>query len=90
MRITCPMCGERDIREFHYRGSARLLDRPAPDAGQSAFYDYVYIRENPAGANRELWFHDQGCRSWLVAERNVSTHEFLTVELASDHKRGKT
>ncbi|HBN30728.1 MAG TPA: sarcosine oxidase subunit delta, partial [Rhodobacteraceae bacterium] len=69
MRINCPICGERDSREFHYRGSAKLLDRPAPDAGAEAFYDYVYIRENPTGLNRELWFHDSGCRSWIVAER---------------------
>ncbi|MDA0223173.1 MAG: sarcosine oxidase subunit delta [Rhodobacterales bacterium] len=88
MRINCPICGERDSREFHYRGSAKLLDRPAPDAGAEAFYDYVYIRENPTGLNRELWFHDSGCRSWIVAERNVTTHEFFKTELAVDAKRG--
>jgi len=88
MRINCPLCGERDSREFHYRGAAKLLDRPAPDAGDKAFYDYVYLRDNPAGVNRELWFHETGCRAWLVAERNVSTHEFKSVKLATDVKRG--
>ncbi len=88
MRINCPVCGERDSREFHYRGAAKLLDRPDGDAGAEAFHDYVYVRENPAGINRELWFHENGCRSWLVAERNVSTHEFLSVKLAADIKRG--
>lgn len=88
MRINCPLCGERDSREFHYRGSAKLLDRPDGDAGDGAFFDYVYQRENPAGENRELWFHENGCRSWLVARRNVSTHQFLSVELAADVKRG--
>lgn len=87
MRITCPICGPRDSREFHYRGAAKLMNRPAPDAGDEAFHDYVHIRENPAGANRELWFHEQGCRAWLVADRNVTTHEFLSVELAADAKR---
>ncbi len=33
MQITCPYCGERDIREFSYRGAAVDMDRPAPDAG---------------------------------------------------------
>jgi len=90
MRINCPICGARDSREFHYRGSAKLLERPAPDAGAEAFFDYVYLRDNPAGVNRELWFHDLGCRSWIVAERNVSTHEFLSTALAADVKRGQT
>lgn len=89
MRINCPVCGERDSREFHYRGSAKLLDRPAADAGEAAFFDYVYIRENPVGRNRELWFHDLGCRSWIVAERDVTTHEFHAVELAADAKRNR-
>ncbi len=88
MRIDCPICGTRDAREFHYRGAAKLLDRPAPDAGEAAFYDYVYIRENPAGANAELWHHALGCRAWLVATRDVTSHEFLSVELAADVKRG--
>ena len=90
MRIKCPLCGERDSREFHYRGSARLLERPAPDAGREAFFDYVYIRDNPAGVNRELWFHENGCRAWLVAERDVTTHEFGRVILAADAGRGES
>ena len=88
MRIHCPICGLRDSREFHYRGSARLIDRPAAQAGEAEFLDYVYLRENPADLNRELWFHETGCRSWIVAERNVSSHEFLSTELAADVKRG--
>ena len=88
MRILCPLCGDRDSREFHYRGSAKLIDRPDGDAGDQVFFDYVYIRDNPAGPNRELWFHETGCRSWLVAERNTVTHEFLSVELAETAKRG--
>ncbi len=88
MRINCPNCGDRDVREFHYRGSAKLLNRPAPDAGEAAFVDYVYLRDNPAGLNRELWFHEMGCRSWIVAQRNMSTYEFAGTELARNAKRG--
>jgi heterotetrameric sarcosine oxidase delta subunit len=88
MRINCPLCGERDSREFHYRGSAKLLNRPAGDAGDAAFHDYVYVRDNTAGVNDDLWFHDNGCGSWLVVARNVSTHEITSVTLAADIKRG--
>jgi sarcosine oxidase subunit delta len=79
MRIPCPLCGSRDAREFMPWGSAELLDRPdgmAPDA-LARFHDYVHVRENPAGLHRELWFHEQGCRSWLVVTRNTVTHEVI-------------
>lgn len=89
MRIKCPTCGERDLREFHYLGSAKLMDRPDADAGAEAFHDYIHLRDNPAGLNRELWLHEYGCRSWLLAERDTVTHEFHSVELAADAPRGQ-
>ncbi|MCA0869631.1 sarcosine oxidase subunit delta [Seohaeicola saemankumensis] len=82
MRITCPICGERDRREFYYRGAA--LDRPDPEAGQEAWDDYVYLRDNPAGRTRDLWYHDAGCGSWLVVERDTVSHAILNVALALD------
>jgi heterotetrameric sarcosine oxidase delta subunit len=87
MRINCPICGERDKREFHYRGSAKLMSRPASDAGEAAFYDYTYLRDNPAGPHAELWCHDHGCRAWLVVERDTTTHEFLSVQMVRDVPR---
>jgi sarcosine oxidase subunit delta len=36
---------------------------------------------------KELWFHEQGDRSWLVVTRNTFTHEIINVELASEYKR---
>lgn len=81
MRLTCPICGERDRREFYFKGAA--LDRPAPDAGEAAWDDYVYLRENPAGVTREYWYHEGGCGAWLVVTRNTVTHEVLETELAS-------
>lgn len=84
MRLPCPICGERDRREFYYKGAA--LDRPAPDAGEAAWDDYVYLRENPAGNTRELWYHDGGCGAWLVVTRNTVTHAVLGAELESEAK----
>lgn len=82
MRLGCPVCGLRDSREFTYRGSAKDLERPASDAGEAAFFDYVYIRENPAGPNRELWHHAMGCRSWLLVTRDTVSHQVLSTKLA--------
>lgn len=89
MRLTCPHCGERDIREFSYRGAAVGLDRPAPDAGIGPWDDFVHLRENPAGETRELWYHESGCAAWLVVTRNTVTHAVLKCELATD-VRGKS
>ncbi len=89
MRIPCPYCGERGNGEFVYRGDAGVA-RPntapgAPLEGETlaAWTDYVYLRDNPPGVHRELWYHVQGCRAWLVVTRNVSTHEIHAVEPAA-------
>lgn len=84
MRITCPLCGERDRREFYYKGHAVALERPAPDAGEEAWDNYVYLRENPAGITQELWHHEGGCGAWVVVTRNTVTHEVIETRLASE------
>jgi len=84
MRLTCPLCGSRDSREFTYRGSAKLLDRPAPDAAAQAFDDYLHIRANPAGPNAELWHHAEGCRAWLHVVRDTASHAVLSVALVRE------
>jgi methylglutamate dehydrogenase subunit B len=90
MRITCPHCGERDIREFTYRGAAVALERPAPDAGEAAWDDYLHLRDNPAGPTRDLWYHGGGCGAWLVVSRNTVSHEITACELASDVAGGRS
>ena len=88
MRINCPYCGPRGNEEFTYLGDASVR-RPDPAAvhGALAFFDYVYLRDNPSGIHRELWYHGGGCRSWLVATRNTRTHDISDVKLAiSDGK----
>lgn len=86
MRIKCPICGERDRREFYYVGAAQNIARPAPDAGEDVWNDYLHNRENPAGRTRDLWQHESGCGAWLVVERDTNTHAVFSVELASNAK----
>ncbi|NVK35185.1 MAG: sarcosine oxidase subunit delta [Rhodobacteraceae bacterium] len=89
MIIPHPLLGPRDAQEFTYLGDASLLNRPDWQAenADAAFYDYQYLRNNPAGVHRELWFHEQGDRSWLIVTRNTVTHEILGAELAVDVAR---
>ena len=89
MLINHPLLGPRDASEFTYLGDASLMKRPdwqAENAVQ-AFHDYLYLRDNPAGLHRELWFHEQGDQSWLVVTRNTLTHEIVSVEMASEISR---
>ncbi|MDP5219058.1 sarcosine oxidase subunit delta [Ruegeria sp. 2205SS24-7] len=91
MIIDHPLLGPRDSSEFVYLGDASLIDRPDWQAENAAeaFYDYAYLRDNPAGEHRELWFHESGDRSWLVVTRNTMTHEISKVELARDVARAQ-
>lgn len=86
MIIPHPLLGPRDASEFVYLGDASLINRPdwrADDAAEQ-FHDYLYLRDNPAGLHRELWYHEQGDRAWLVVTRNTLTHEITHVEMARD------
>lgn len=89
MIINHPLLGPRDAAEFVYLGDASLINRPegAADDAAEQFYDYLYLRDNIAGVMRELWYHEQGDRSWLVVTRNTLTHEISKVELARDVAR---
>jgi heterotetrameric sarcosine oxidase delta subunit len=80
MRINCPHCGERDVREFAYLGDASVKrpDPQTPDALER-FTSYVYFRDNPVGPHRELWYHG-ACQAWLAVTRDTHSHEIFGVE----------
>ena len=86
MRLTCPLCGPRDRREFYYCGAEDYLHRPAPDAPIEAWDDHLHLRTNLAGVIKDLWYHEGGCASWLLVTRNTITHEVLSVERVADRK----
>lgn len=88
MIIPHPLLGPRDAAEFVYKGDASLINRPdGMTASDDEMHDYAYLRDNPAGEHRELWYHEQGDRSWLVVTRNTLTHDITHVELARDVAR---
>lgn len=86
MIINHPLLGPRDAQEFTYLGDASLIDRPdwQADTADDDFHTYLYLRDNPAGEHRELWYHEQGDRSWLVVTRDTLNHGITNVELARD------
>ncbi len=85
MQIKCPLCGERDMREFYFKGAD--LVRPCQQDWGKDWDDYLHNRDNPAGASRELWQHNAGCGAWLIVTRNTVSHAVDQVILAKDEVR---
>ena len=81
LRITCPFCGARDHSEFAYEGDA-TVKYPDLAAGEAEWFEAVYLRENPRGPHLEYWQHVQGCRAYLIVERDTLTHEIKSVRFA--------
>ena len=72
--IGCPNCGPRNSTEFAYFGETK----PRPDVNGTdlaGWSDYLYTKRNPAGWTTEHWYHREGCRRFLVAERHTLTNE---------------
>ena len=81
--INCPFCGPRDHSEFGYGGDASI-EYPALDAPVDEWHDAIYLRENIRGMQFETWHHANGCRMWLIVERDTMTHEIASVRPAHE------
>ena len=72
MQITCPHCGPRAQTEFVY---GRTVDSVVPlDAEPADAMRTLFTRNNPRGADEEIWRHTFGCRAWMVLTRHRVTH----------------
>jgi sarcosine oxidase subunit delta len=83
MFITCPLCGDRDSREFTYKGDAIYANRPNSETWSADWDNYLHNRENPAGRVSDLWYHGAGCGAWVVVDRDTLTHQIYNTRLAS-------
>lgn len=75
--LTCPNCGPRNVQEYRYGGAYNPRPQNLDDAGDAAWTDYLYMRENPLGEQKEWWYHRAGCGLWFIAERHTKSHEVL-------------
>ncbi len=89
LRINCPYCGLRDFSEFTYGEDASLTRPEWGSEDQQAWYEFVFLRDNPRGRHKEFWHHVNGCRQWLRVERDTLTHEILSIEPARDNIPGR-
>ena len=90
LRITCPLCGERDQTEFRFGGQAHIVrpEHPA-QADDNAWAEYLFYRDNPKGPHCERWVHIWGCRQWFNVERDTVSHEILRVYPMQDLPGGE-
>ncbi len=74
--VECPHCGKRNQSEFRYGGEYN--PRPAKPMEQSdpEWAEYIYMKDNALGVQREWWFHGTGCGTWFLADRHTKTLEF--------------
>ena len=84
LRIDCPICGLRDEAEFSYGADAGVVRPSMNEVNPKPWLDYVFMRNNPRGWHKEYWHHVQGCRQWLVLERNTLTHDTGKCQLARE------
>jgi sarcosine oxidase subunit delta len=89
MIVDCPFCGARPSEEFSVLGDAAPVRPADPDGDPEAWYDYVYLRDNPRGVLREYWQHVGGCRQWLVVTRDTATHGIHAVAFARGAAEGE-
>jgi heterotetrameric sarcosine oxidase delta subunit len=73
--IPCPWCGPREETEFAAGGEAnRVRPRDPFSFDEGAWADFLFMRQNIRGDQNERWFHEFGCRRWLVIQRDTITH----------------
>ena len=73
-RLVCPFCGPRELREF-------VFHKTLPGAGQTGAYQRTYERVASPDHSVEHWQHLEGCRGWLLIERNPSTGALLQIRM---------
>jgi sarcosine oxidase, subunit delta len=83
LRICCIRCGPRDENEFVCGGTSHI-SRPALEADDRNWGEYLFFRDNPKGLHRERWRHVHGCGQWFNVVRSTVTHEILKVYAMSE------
>ena len=83
-RIPAPIAVSGTPRNSRISATPTKRRPDGLDASAEALVDYAYLRDNPAGPHRELWYHGAGCHAWLVVTRNTLDHAIEAVEVARE------
>ncbi|SCZ65613.1 sarcosine oxidase subunit delta [Epibacterium ulvae] len=76
-RFSCPFCGLRDEREFHFAGEAgKTRPDTTQDVSDKEWANYLFFCKNTKGPTREIWVHTT-CQEYFIMERDSVTMEVL-------------
>jgi len=82
--IDCPNIGPRNASEFRFGGEfVERPPNPEDPASDDAWTDFLYMRENKSGVQKEWWYH-RPSGTWFIAERHTKTHEIVRTYLWED------
>lgn len=84
IQINCPNCGKRNQTEFKYGGEYNPRPSNPLETSDQEWADYVYMRDNKWGVQKEWWYHRQGCGLWFIAERHTRTNEVIATYGSKD------
>ncbi|MCP4359048.1 MAG: sarcosine oxidase subunit delta [Chloroflexi bacterium] len=77
IQITCPNCGLRNVQEFRFGGEYNPRPKAPLVTADTDWTDYLYMRDNKVGTQKEWWYHRAGCGAWFLAERHTKTNEMV-------------
>jgi sarcosine oxidase subunit delta len=75
IRLNCPNCGLRNAQEFRYGGEYNPRPGQPLQVDEALWTEYVFMRDNKWGVQKEWWYHRAGCQLWFLAERHTKTNE---------------
>jgi len=73
-RLTCPVCGKRDVYEFRYGGPERGPRPEQEDLSAEDHFRWSQFRMTRPAAQLEWWIHADGCGVWFSTWRNPATN----------------
>jgi heterotetrameric sarcosine oxidase delta subunit len=73
--VQCPNCGPRNVQEFHYGGEYNPRPQKPLEVEHIEWVEYIYMRDNKQGVQKEWWYHRSGCQLWFLVERHTKTNE---------------
>ncbi|KZY41269.1 sarcosine oxidase subunit delta [Roseovarius sp. HI0049] len=83
--FTCPFCGPRDEREFHFAAEA---GKTRPDTRQQidpeTWATYLHAQRNEKGRTREVWMHLTCAELFLMERDSVTMEVYATTPLRKE------
>ena len=75
--FTCPFCGDRDEREFHFVAEAgKVRPDTTADISDKDWAAYLHSHRNTKGHVCEVWMHTT-CAELFLMERDSLSMEVL-------------